>query len=51
MDASKSRDGRDRRDFVAAQDVGLAILDRAHAGAEQAVAEDADGEDHRDDYK
>jgi len=46
----RHQDGQRRngRDFEAAQDVGLALLHAAHAGAPQAVAHDAHGEDGAD---
>ena len=44
--SDEQRSRRDRRDFVAAQDVGFAFLHGADPGAEKSVAEDADDEDH-----
>ena len=44
----EQRQGRDRRHFVAAQDIGFAIHDRAHPRAEKAVPENAQRQHHRD---
>src|ERR1035437_3492518 len=38
--------GRNRRDLEAAQDVGLAILYRSHAGAPKPIAQDSHYENH-----
>src|ERR1041384_7440490 len=46
---AENRQRRDRRDLESAQDVLLALLDGADAGAEEAVAEDADHQHVGDD--